>query len=102
MACAYPTRAMGITPSIGYSYNSKRLNNHLYGVSQQEATELVLSHFDAGWNGQYFAGLSGLLTSLLIFGYWGVRYTNLDGDIAKSPIIKRGVYTSNIGIAYIF
>lgn len=94
----------GITPSVGYSYNSKRLNNHLYGVSQQEAARTRFESFDAGWNGQYFAGLSGyayLTSNIRLVG--GVRYTNLDGDIAKSPIIKRGVYTSaNIGIAYVF
>jgi outer membrane protein len=94
----------GVTPSIGYSYNSERLNNHLYGVSQQEASRTNFELFDAGWNGQYFVGLSGyayLTSHIRLVG--GVRYTNLDGDIAKSPIIQRGVYTSaNIGVAYVF
>ena len=94
----------GVTPSIGYSYNSKRLNNHLYGVSQHEADRTHFGTFDAGWNGQYFAGLSGyayITSNIRLVG--GVRYTNLDGDIAKSPIVRRGVYTSaNIGMAYVF
>lgn len=101
-----PIRRKGwaITPSIGYSYNSERLNNHLYGVSAEEAGRTGLNEFDADWDGQYFIGLSAyahLTPNIRITG--GVRYTNLEGEIEKSPIIESGVNTTaNIGVAYVF
>lgn len=94
----------GITPSLGYAYNSSRLNNHLYGVSSAEATRSGLTEFDADWDGQIFIGASGyfhLTPSIRISG--GVRYTNIEGDIEGSPLIESGVTTSaNIGVAYVF
>lgn len=107
-----PIRRKGwaITPSIGYAYNSERLNNHLYGVSSEEAARVAsdgngtISAFDADWDGQYFIGLSGyahLTPNIRVTG--GVRYTNLEGDIENSPIIESGINTTaNVGIAYVF
>lgn len=99
----------GITPSIGYAYNSDKLNNHLYGVSSSEVAKATagggtLTEFDADWDGQYFVGLSGymhLTRSIRVTG--GIRYTNLEGDIEGSPILESGVNTTaNVGIAYVF
>jgi outer membrane protein len=98
-------KGWGITPSIGYAYNSERLNNHLYGVSADEAKRSPnLNEFDADWDGQYFIGFGGYMhitPNIRVTG--GVRYTNLEGDIEKSPIIESGVNTTaNVGIAYVF
>ncbi|WP_117234547.1 MipA/OmpV family protein [Vibrio maerlii] len=99
-------KGWGFTPSIGYSYNSERINNHLYGVSTSEAKKSSgqLEAFDADWDGQYFIGLSGyayVTPNVRVTG--GVRYTNLEGEIEKSPLIESGVYTSvNFGVAYVF
>ncbi len=102
-------KGWGFTPSIGYSYNSERINNHLYGVSESEAAKAQAidpsyQAFDADWDGQYFVGLSGyahITPNVRVTG--GVRYTNLEGEIEKSPLIESGVYTSvNLGMAYVF
>ncbi len=99
-------KGWGFTPSIGYSYNSERINNHLYGVSTAEAARSggQLEAFDADWDGQYFVGLSGyahITPNVRVTG--GVRYTNLEGEIENSPLIESGVYTSvNLGMAYVF
>ncbi|MGF1710089.1 MipA/OmpV family protein [Vibrio kagoshimensis] len=107
-----PIRRKGwaITPAIGYAYNSERLNNHLYGVSSSEAQRIAndgngtISSFDADWDGQYFIGLSAyahVTPNIRVTG--GIRYTNLEGDIEKSPIIESGVNTTaNVGVAYVF
>ena len=81
----------GITPAIGYAYNSAKLNDHLYGVSSQEASRAQLegytiNTFDASWDGQYFIGASAYLhltPNVRLTG--GVRYTNLEGDVQYSP-----------------
>ncbi|USD42564.1 MipA/OmpV family protein [Vibrio sp. SCSIO 43135] len=97
-------RGWAITPSIGYAYNSENLNNHLYGVSGEEAMRSGLTEFDADWDGQYFIGASAYLhitPRVRVTG--GVRYTNLEGDIERSPIIESGVNTTaNVGVAYVF
>lgn len=96
----------GVTPSIGYSYNSERLNNHLYGVSAEEAARAgdPSLEFDADWDGQFFIGASAymhLTPNIRVTG--GVRYTNLEGDIEGSPLIESGVNTTaNVGVAYVF
>ncbi len=101
-----PIRREGwmLTPSLGYSYNSDRLNNHLYGVSAEEAARTGLDEFDASWDGQFFIGLSGYLhltRKLQLTG--GIRYINLEGDIEASPLIESGVNTIvNVGLTYVF
>ncbi|OLQ94412.1 hypothetical protein BIY21_00180 [Vibrio ponticus] len=97
-------RGWGFTPSIGYSYNSDKINNHLYGVSQAEASRSGLAAFDADWDGQYFIGLSGYMhiTPSLRLGA-GVRYINLEGEIEKSPIIESGINTAlTVTAVYMF
>lgn len=97
-------RGWGVTPSIGYSYNSDKINNHLYGVSAAEAQRAGIEAFDADWDGQYFIGLSGymhLTPNFRVGG--GVRYTNLEGDIENSPLIESGINTAtNITFVYLF
>ncbi|MGB7997814.1 MAG: MipA/OmpV family protein [Photobacterium halotolerans] len=101
-----PIRQQGwaIIPSIGYTYNGEKINNHLYGVSRAESARTNFDEFDAGWDGQFFAGLSGykyLTKNIRLTG--SVRYTNLEGNLEKSPIIDSGVNTSAIlGISYEF
>ncbi len=105
-ALRFPLRfgSWGITPGIGYSYNSKKLNNHLYGVSGEEAARSGLPEFEADWDGQYFIGASAywsVMDTVRING--NVRYTNLEGDIESSPIIESGISTTvSLGIAYLF
>lgn len=94
----------GITPQIGYSYNSDRINNHLYGVSKTESIRSGLDEFDADWDGQYFVGLSGyMFISKSLRLNASVRYTNLQGDIENSPIIAGSVTSlGSVGISYVF
>jgi len=93
-----------IIPTIGYTYNGEKINNHLYGVSRAESARTNFDAFEAGWDGQIFAGLSGykhLTRNIRLTG--NLRYTNLEGDLEKSPIIDSGVNTSAIiGISYEF
>jgi outer membrane protein len=95
-----------ITPALGYSYNDNKLNQHLYGVSQQESdrTGSDISEFNINGSGQYFIGVSGyfgLTKSVFVNG--GIRYTNLEGDIEKSPILDSTISTTaNVGISYRF
>lgn len=94
----------GFTPSLGYAYNSDKINNHLYGVSKEEAQRSGLEAFDADKDGQYFIGLSAYMhvTPNLRLG-GGVRYTNLEGDLEKSPIIESGVNTTaTVTAVYLF
>ena len=103
-------RGWAITPSIGYSYNSERLNNHLYGVSQEESdrtfreTGQRIDSFDADWDGQFFVGLSTyfhLTPNIRVTG--GLRYVNLEGNLEKSSMIEHTISTTgNVGIAYVF
>jgi outer membrane protein len=100
------TKRWGITPAIGYTYNSERLNQHLYGVSESEsaATGGNIAPFDASWDGQYFLGLSAyaMLSSNIRLSA-GVRYTNLEGDLEDSPILDKTISTvANIGLTYSF
>ncbi len=96
----------GIIPSVGYSYNDDKLNQHLYGVSQQESdrTGGSIKAFDINGSGRYFVGLFGYYSvteNIRVNG--GVRYTNLEGDIEKSPILDSTVSTiANVGISYSF
>ena len=94
----------GVTPEIGYAYNSEKINNHLYGVSEAESARSGLAEFDAGWDGQYFIGLNGyLMLSPRLRLTAGLRYSNLEGEIASSPIIERSVAVSgSLGMAYVF
>lgn len=101
-----PVRGRGwaITPSVGYAYNSDKINNHLYGVSRSEAQRAGIEHFDADWDGQFFIGTSAfmhLTPNVRVTG--GIRYTNLEGEIESSPLIESGVNVSgNVGVAYVF
>lgn len=94
----------GITPSVGYSYNSDKLNNHLYGVSANEAARSGLEEYDADWDGEYFIGASAywmLTRNVLVSG--GIRYSNLDGDISSSPVVGSSSGTmGTIGVVYQF
>ncbi len=105
-ALRFPLRfgSWGVTPSIGYSYNSEKLNNHLYGVSSEESARSGLPEFEADWDGQYFVGVSAywnVIDTVRVIG--NVRYINLEGDIASSPIIESGINTSvSFGVAYLF
>lgn len=94
----------GITPAIGYSYNSDKLNNHLYGVSASESARSGLQEYDAGWDGQYFIGASAywsITRSVRVNG--GIRYSNLDSDLSDSPVVGRDTSVmGTLGIAYVF
>ncbi|MGF1907292.1 MULTISPECIES: MipA/OmpV family protein [Aliivibrio] len=101
-----PIRGKGwaVTPSFGYSYNSQRLNNHLYGVSAEEAQRSGIEEFDADWDGQFFIGLSTyfhVTPNIRVTG--GLRYVNLEGNLEQSPMIEHTTSsTGNVGIAYVF
>ncbi|WP_217524313.1 MipA/OmpV family protein [Vibrio metschnikovii] len=106
VAWRFPLRfeRWGITPSVGYAYNSDKLNNHFYGVSAQESLSSGLEQYNAGWSGQYF---------ISAMAYWsvsqhvrisgGLRYTNLDSDVSSSPVIGRdSSVASTLGVVYLF
>lgn len=101
-----PMGPIGLIPAIGYSYNSDKLNEHLYGVSAAEAasTSNRFNEFNPDWSGRYFIGLTGymyLTKQLRLNG--GVRYENLDSEIEKSPIIDSSVsIMGNVGVTYTF
>lgn len=94
----------GLTPSIGYSYNSSQLNNHLYGVSKAESDRTGLREFDAGWDGQYFIGASAywqITQNIQVNG--GIRYSNLDSKVSDSPVVGSSAATmGTVGIMYQF
>lgn len=94
----------GLTPSIGYSYNSSQLNNHLYGVSRAESQRTGLDEFDAGWDGQYFVGASAywrVTQNIQVNG--GIRYSNLDSKVSDSPVVGSSAATmGTIGVVYLF
>jgi len=94
----------GITPSVGYAYNSDKLNNHLYGVSAHEAARSGLEKYDADWDGQYFIGATAywaVTHNIRISG--GIRYTNLEGDISASPVVGSSAGTmGTLGMVYLF
>ncbi|TCV29210.1 MipA/OmpV family protein [Vibrio crassostreae] len=96
--------AFGLIPAIGYSLNSDKLNEHLYGVSAAEASRTRFDEFKPDWSGRYFVGLSGymyLSKHLRLTG--GVRYENLDSEIEKSPILDSTTSVmGNVGVTYLF
>lgn len=96
--------AWGVTPEIGYAFNDDKLNNHLYGVSANEALNSGFDEFDAGWSGKAFVGLSGYMyISQNIRLISSLRYSKLDSDLAKSPIIESDdVLSGTLGASYIF
>ncbi|PMO59037.1 hypothetical protein BCT07_10150 [Vibrio breoganii] len=99
------TKRWMLTPSIGYSLNSSKLNNHLYGVSQEEADRINgLDEFSPDGDGQFFLGLRGLFKfTEHIVGTAGVRYTNLEGDLEDSPLLENtDSFSANIGLVYAF
>ncbi|GEA49767.1 scaffold protein [Vibrio inusitatus NBRC 102082] len=99
------TKKWMLTPSIGYSWNSSKLNNHLYGVSAEEAARISgLDEFTPDGDGQFFLGLRGLYKFTdHILATAGVRYTNLEGDLEDSPLLeKTDSFGVNIGLVYAF
>ncbi|OOF28250.1 MipA/OmpV family protein [Salinivibrio sp. IB872] len=94
----------GISPEVGYSYNSSDLNQHLYGISAAEASRSGLSAYEPGSAGHYFIGASGyvmLTERIQLLG--GVRYTNLNDSIADSPMVDQSTAASGyLGVNYIF
>ena len=99
-----PMGPIGLIPAIGYSFNSDKLNEHLYGVSAAEATKTRFDEFNPNWSGRYFVGLSGymyLSKNLRVTG--GVRYENLDSEIEESPILASTTSVmGNVGVSYTF
>ncbi len=99
------TKKWMLTPSIGYSWNSSKLNNHLYGVSAEEAERITgLDEFTPDGDGQFFLGLRGLYKFTdHIVATAGVRYTNLEGDLEDSPLLEdTDSFSVNIGLVYAF
>ncbi|MGF1765636.1 MipA/OmpV family protein [Aliivibrio kagoshimensis] len=96
--------AIGLIPAIGYSYNSDKLNEHLYGVSVSEAARTNFNEFKPDWSGRYFVGLSGymyLSKKMRLTG--GIRYENLDSEIEKSPLLESTTSViGNVGLSYLF
>ncbi|MCW8331902.1 MipA/OmpV family protein [Photobacterium sp. SDRW27] len=94
----------GLIPEIGYAYNSEELNDHLYGVSAEEASRTRFDEFHAGNSGKMFVGLGSyayLSKSLRLT--LSARYTKLDSEIADSPIVRRDdALSGTFGVSYIF
>lgn len=94
----------GVIPSIGYSYNSKKMNKHLYGVSEKEASLTRFDAFSPSHAGELSIGVSSYLyMTKSVRLTTSIQYKNLDSEIAKSPIIeRREIVTGSLGISYIF
>ncbi|OOE99968.1 hypothetical protein BZG78_05940 [Salinivibrio sp. MA351] len=95
----------GVSPEVGYAYNSHELNKHLYGVSATEASRVSgIEAYEPGSAGHYFVGASGyfmLTERIQLLG--GVRYTNLDDEIANSPMVDQSTAASGyLGVNYVF
>jgi len=89
---------------MGYAYNSAELNDHLYGVSTEEASRTRFEEFKAGSSGKAFVGLSAYaMAGRNIRVTLSTRYTKLDSAIADSPLIKRDdALSGSFGVSYIF
>ncbi|MCW8332105.1 MipA/OmpV family protein [Photobacterium sp. SDRW27] len=92
-----------VVPELGYAYYSKKLNNHLYGVSTEEAKKTEFDEFVAGGNGMFFIGMR---TQFRLFRkvsiLTSIRYSNLDPGLSKSPIIESSSSVSAVlGFIYI-
>lgn len=96
-------QSWGVTPSIGYAYNSKHINHHLYGVSAAESLASGLPEFQAAHSGEWFIGS---------MAYWsfandfrlsaGIRHMRLDSDTAASPVIgQRSATFLTFGLVYL-
>ncbi|OBT13958.1 hypothetical protein A9264_02125 [Vibrio sp. UCD-FRSSP16_10] len=99
------TQRWMLTPSIGYSWNSSKLNNHLYGVSAEEAARINgLQEFTPDGDGEFFLSLRGVFKfTQHIIATAGVRYTNLEGDLEASPLLdKTDSFAVNMGVVYAF
>ncbi|AUI85891.1 hypothetical protein BS333_05580 [Vibrio azureus] len=88
---ALPLRmgVFGITPSIGYQINSAGLNDHLYGVSREEASRTRFNEYSMDYEGDYFVGLGGymyLTKNITLMG--SLRYLSLEDDLKNSPILS--------------
>jgi Outer membrane protein V len=95
----------GVSPEVGYAYNSHELNQHLYGVSATEASRVSgIEAYEPGSAGHYFVGASGyLMLTERIQLLGGVRYTNLDDEIAHSPMVDQSTAASGyLGVNYVF
>jgi outer membrane protein len=94
----------GFIPEMGYAYNSAELNDHLYGVSTEEASRTRFEEFKAGSSGKAFVGLSAYaMAGRNIRVTLSTRYTKLDSAIADSPLIKRDdALSGSFGVSYIF
>ncbi|WP_164831534.1 MipA/OmpV family protein [Salinivibrio socompensis] len=95
----------GISPEVGYAYNSHELNQYLYGVNATEASRVSgIEAYEPGSAGHYFVGASGyfmLTERIQLLG--GVRYTNLDDEIANSPMVDQSTAASGyLGVNYVF
>nr|WP_261817137.1 MipA/OmpV family protein [Vibrio gallicus] len=93
-----------LTPALGLAWNSSKLNNYLYGISDSEADRLNVDSFAPAGDTQVFVGLRGLysITDNIRF-VAGVRYTQLQGDLEHSPLLGSTHSTAaNIGVVYAF
>lgn len=94
----------GVTPSIGYQYNSSKMNDYLYGVSAAESARTGIKEYDVGWDGEFFVGATGywaVRSNLYLTG--ALRYSHLDNDIVNSPIVgRKESLTTMVGASYFF
>ena len=96
--------ATGLTTQIGYQYNSSKMTNYLYGVSESESAQTGITSYDVGGAGAWYAALGGfaeLTSSIRLFA--GAKLTYFDKDIYDSPIVTHDVtHSLNVGVAYRF
>ncbi|WP_266156594.1 MipA/OmpV family protein [Dyella silvatica] len=102
----YPitTGKLTLTPRIGGSWNSQKLNNYYYGVSQREAARSGLAYYraDSGVT-PFFSIDAGYAFTPSWSAFAQVRYTHLNNEIKDSPMVdKTGMTSYLIGVVHRF
>jgi outer membrane protein len=93
----------GLTPELGLVWNSGTYNDYYYGVRAREATDARPAYKPS----DSFEPYAGILFRTEITSNWialaSLRWELLSDEVQDSPIIdKQGVYSTFIGLSYIF
>lgn len=96
-----PIANFTLTPYIEVDYRDKKLSQHLYSVSAQEASQSALNAFDAEQTWVYQAGLIGLYE--VTPDWLGLAKFELEHHDSDSPLIQRDLgWKFSLGMVYKF
>ncbi|MGO1295804.1 MAG: MipA/OmpV family protein [Vibrio sp.] len=94
----------GISTKVGYQYNSSKMANYLYGVSEAEAARTGIRSYNVGGAGEWYAAVGAftdLTANMSVFA--GAKLTYFDTEIHDSPIVAHEMTRSfNVGMTYRF